>query len=275
VQSVKDIALIAHGQLAAGQPARVVASGKQVAFAWSSGTLAGLTSVVDSAITSQMNFTTNRVHATGTPAAAVTAGSAKPTAFDLVAKSIALKKFSGITTANFESLIDAANLTNAVAMSLVHGAALAWEKDLVATILADADILKHDAVPGAAGILAAQAMLLENGNQPDILALSPADYASVLGASGTAGTLTVVSNPQEAVQTLFGSQIVVSAGLATGTALLMSKDACLAVEHDQSPAILVDPYSGSSNNTIKVVADVVAGCIVARPNAVVQIKDTP
>lgn len=272
MQTVKDIAEIASAQLRAGQPARVIASDKVTAFGWSSGTLAGLTAVVESAVTSQMTFPATRVAPSGTPAAVTAPAAAKPSAFTLAAQTIALQKFSGQTSCNFESMIDSANLVSAVTQSLIHGAALAWESALVATIVADADVLKVTKAPAAGSILEAQAALLTNGNPCDILALSPADYATILGASGTAGVLTVVANPQEAVQTLFGSRIVVSAGLATGTALLLSSDAVLAVEHDASPAVLVDPYSGSSNNTIKVIADVVAGCMVTRPSGVVLIK---
>lgn len=274
MQSVKDIAELASAQLRAGQPARVIASDKTVAFAWSSGVLAGLTAAVGSAVSSQMTFPSVRLAATGTPATVVGAGAAKPTAFTMSAVPITLQKFSGITTTDFESMIDSANLISAITQSLIHGAALAWENALVASILADSDVLAVDAVPSGASILTAQAQLLEGGNSPDLIALSAADYASILGAAGTAGQLTYVDNPQEGVLTLFGSRIVVSAGLATGTALVLATDSVLAVEHVASPAVLVDPYSGSSNNTIKVVGDVVAGCIVARPNGVVVIKDT-
>lgn len=272
MQTIKDIAVIAQQQLRAGQPARVIATDKQTAFGWSSGTLAGLTSVVESAVTSQMTFPATRVAATANPPAVTAASAVKPIAFTLDAETIALKKHSGRCVATFETMIDSANLVNAISQSLVHGAALSWENDLVATVVADTAITKVTKAPNAAAILEAQAALLQSGNTPEILALSPADYATILGAAGTAGVLTVVNNPQEAVQTLFGSQIVVSAGLATGSALLLSRDAVLAVEHDASPAVLVDPYSGSSKNEITVIADVVAGCIVARPSAVVLIK---
>jgi hypothetical protein len=37
-------------------------------------------------------------------------------------------------------------------------------------------------------------------------------------------------------------------------ALVLSADAVLAVEHEQSPSVLVDPFSGSSNNTMLIAA---------------------
>jgi hypothetical protein len=52
----------------------------------------------------------------------------------------------------------------------------------------------------------------------------------------------------------------------------MARDAVLAVEHVESPAVIVDSYSGAANNIINIVADVIAGCLVARPNGVVLLK---
>jgi hypothetical protein len=270
--ALTDIAALAVQQLEAGAPARLTFGAKAPAWSWTSGLFSGLSTTVDSAVSASMTFSGVRIIPTVTPAAIVAAGGPKPAAVTIDDVTVTLKKYAGYASGSFESLISTSGLNSALASTLIHQCLAAYELDLVAGIVEDTACLTIDAVPSASTILRAQAAVMAGGGTPSIIALNPADYAT-LATGGTPATITYTAQVQDSVRYLFGSEVIVTSGLESGTALVMDPSAVLAIQHDASPAVLVDPYSGSTTNAIKVVTDLVAGVIVVRPGGVCVIAD--
>jgi hypothetical protein len=76
---------------------------------------------------------------------------------------------------------------------------------------------------------------------------------------------------ETAMPTFLGLAVHMSPGLTAGTAVVLDSQAVIAVEHTDSPVVVVDPYSKSDTNTIRVVSDVVAGFAVIAPGSVVSV----
>ena len=269
--ALTDIAGQALAQLRAGSPARLTFGEDQPAWSWVEG-FSGLSTAVTGASCAGMTFTAQRVAPSGTPADIVAPAGPKPTAVVLTPQALTLKKHAGVAICTLEQQLSSSTLLTAMGEALIAQAMGSFETDLVASVIADADVIDVGVAPDIAGLLQAQAAVMANGGSPNLIALSPADYAGI-AAVGSPSLVAFNADVSQAVMTLLGSQIVVSAALPTGTAIVADKTAILAVQEASSPGILFDPYSASTNNQLRVIVDLVGIGYVARPGSVALVVD--
>jgi hypothetical protein len=252
-------------ELRSGRPTRTTLGVQDQAFAWANGAPRTFASFVGTAQAESMAFGIVKAGPSGTPAAKVAASAPKPAAITLTAGTVNLAKYAGLCEFTLEQELSTAGLVSAVTTTLVQGALLAYENDLAAGIVAG----KGSTVEGASwteGVLKAVGEVVAHGGNPNLIGISAADFAAAI--SGAQG---LVFNGGDAIPTFLGLAVHMSPGLTAGTAVVLDSQAVIAVEHTDSPIVVVDPYSKSDSNTIRVVADIVAGYAVIAPGSVVTV----
>lgn len=266
--SLNDLSVLISKQLAGGSGSvRSTFGSKEVAFAWCGPTLNSAVSYINSGVALNRNFTATRV-ANTTPITAVNDGSEKPVTATLEPVNMTLKTYPGVVEIKTSNVVDSANLGTAIGQALYGQALMALDADLIAALIEDGTEL--DDTPDLGSIATAQATLMGAGSFGDLVILSPADYATIVG--GTGGLITGGNDPRAAQLFVFGAQIVVSSALTEGTAIVMDRTAATAVELDSSPVCLVDVHARL--NTTDVVIEAIAATMVTRPEAVVVIAES-
>jgi hypothetical protein len=262
---VNDLGQQLMDELRAGRPTRVSLGAPDLAWAWAAGAPRTFASFVATAQAESMNFGIVKAGPSGTPVAKVAEKGPKPSAITLTAGTVNLAKWSGLCTFSLEQELSTAGLVQAVTTTLVQGSLLAYENDLAAAIVAG----KGSTVEGdtwTEGVLKAVGEVVAHGGNPNLIGISAADFAAAIsGANG------LVFNGGDAIPTFLGLAVHMSPGLDAGTAVVLDSQAVLAVEHRDSPVVIVDPYSKSDTNEIRVVADIVAGFAVVAPGSIVTV----
>jgi hypothetical protein len=96
--------------------------------------------------------------------------------------------------------------------------------------------------------------------------VSSLDYGAVMAELGQQSGFS--HDPQSAVGSFMGSVLHVSPKAPAGTAYVLDTTAVLCVEHKDSPMLLVDPFSQSSDNKTRIVGDMFAVTVVVNETLV-------
>lgn len=268
---ITQLAELVAADLNGGQgTSRQSLGGGSEAFGWVGGLPKTIADFVATTTAEGMSIPVTTVSPSGTPAAVVGEGAPKPSAVTIATATITLVKHAGLGEATLEQMLNARGLLNAVATVLGAGALLSFEADSIAVLDAGAGAT----VTGAdwvSAVTTAQAAVLGNGGLPNVLVVSHADYGALVGdISGSAG-YAIDPTSGSAVGSLFGSLIHVSPKAAAGKAWVLDGESVLAVQHINSPVVVVDAVSQASTNKTRLVADLVAKTAILNPAHVVEI----
>lgn len=269
----KTIIDVLARDMSEGRASRQSLGGGTLAFGWTSGMPVTLASFVSTALADGLTVPATHVTLSPTtPPAKVAAGAPKPNAVQITAGSIQIGKFAGYGEITLEQVVDGVGMSAAVASVLGAGSLLAFEADAMA-VLGDGAGGSAAGATWLAGILSGQAAVVGSGGSPGVLVVAAADYAAIIGELG--GSAGFVTDPSSPVGSFFGAAVHVSPKLAAGRAFVLDPLAVVCVQHKDSPVIISDPYSGSTTNVTKIVADLFAATYVANPALVVEITVTP
>ena len=255
-------------ELNEGRPVRSTFGRQDTAFAWTVGAPRGFANFVSTAQSESTKFGVVVNGAGGNPAAKVAEKGTKPDVCSLTSTDVTLSKYAGLCSFTLENELTTAGLVQAVSFTIISKALVAYEKDLAAAIVAG----KGSTVSGASwneGILKAIGEIVANGGNPGVLAMAPADFAAALTTPSN-----LIFDGNSAIPSYLGLRLHISPGLTAGTAVVLDPAAVMAVEHVDSPIVIVDPYSSADTNEIRVVGDVVAGFVIVNPSAVVTVTKT-
>jgi hypothetical protein len=262
---INDIGQQLMDELRSGRPSRVSLGVKDQAWAWSLGAPRTFANFCATAQAESMSFGIVKAGPSGTPVASVAEKAPKPAAITLTAGTVPLGKYAGLSTFTLEDVLSTAGLVSAITTTLLTGGLLAYERDVAAAIVAG----KGSTVEGASwteGVLKAVGEVVAHGGNPDLIAISAADFAAAI--SGATG---LVFNGGDAIPTFLGLKVHMSPGLTAGTAVVLDSRAVLCVEHRESPVVIVDSMSQAATNELRVICDVVAGVGVLAPGSIVTV----
>jgi hypothetical protein len=160
-------------------------------------------------------------------------------------------------------LIDTEGLVTAIESVLLGQALTAFGADIAVAL--------DGAALSATGADWAAAILNGIGELPtaDVLVASPSDIAAILSPSSG-----YQIGMRDAIPTVFGLGLVMLPGLASGKAYVAQSSALTLFESKLSPAVLVDPYSMSTVNVVRVICDLWAAAQLTAPGAVVEVTVT-
>ena len=243
--------------------ARVQFGGKSHAFAWCSDRVNGLIAYVETGVAASSTFSATKVQ----HAADVTAWTTGPKTdtATITVETVSLQTYPGAVEIKSRDLLDTENLGHAVTQALYGQALRALDKDLITDLLANASINVTSAAD-ISTIAQAQAELMSEGFNPNLLVVSPTLYASLAGGSMLVGA----NDPQSQAQALLGSRLIVSSALTGPQAIVLDSTAVVAVEHDSSPVVLMQ--SIARENKIDLVVEIVAGWIVSNQDGIAAVK---
>lgn len=243
------------------------------AFGWAGGLPRTLADFVTTRQSSGMtvNLTTVVPNA-ATPAQVVAPGAPKPNAITIASAPEPLVKHAGYGEAQLEQYLDAEGLAAAIASVLQAGCLLSFEAAAMGVLDADAGATASGAT-WLAAIHGGQATVIGNGGSPGVLVVSSADYGAILGEI-TSGAGFAISPTGSAVGSYMGSAVHVSPKLPTGKAYVLDPSAVLAVEHENSPLVIVDSVSQAKTNITTIVADLLATTVVVNPVLVAEVTKT-
>jgi hypothetical protein len=253
-----------------GVPAKAVIGGKGAAFAWTTGLARGFWSFCPTVSTEGGSLNTIVVSPSGTPAIKVAEGGTKPAAVTLTPRTVSLFKYAGLGSFSLEQQSYNAGLASSVTAAIVNSSLIALETDLGAEVVSKASSNITGDTSWGAAILRGIGRVAGNGGVPNMLAMNPADFAKALTTAPPA----LVFKGEDQVLSYLGLALHVTAGIAVGTAVVMDNQALLVAEHETSPVVIVDPFSGANTNTIRLVCDLMATGFVTHPGSVVSLSPT-
>jgi len=106
----------------------------------------------------------------------------------------------------------------------------------------------------------------------DVVVVHPADWQTIVSTATTTGDLVVNRDPSGAgPATLWGVPVVLSTGVAAGTAVVAALADSATMLWRETPTILVDPYSQSSKNLVRFVCEERVAVAVPRPAGVCKV----
>jgi HK97 family phage major capsid protein len=274
--SITNLAEKIVADLSDGRAARQnLGDGKAAAFGWTEGLPPTLAQYVASAETPGLRFDYVTVTATATPAGKVAEGAPKPAGVVFTPGTETLDKFAGYAEWSLEQDLNTSALAGAVYQVLAGQCLMAYEADLMA-LVSGAATLAGTGTTWAAALLDAQAQVLGAGGRPGVFVVSSQDYAELMTENAGAGGFAMFADPESGPlgQRLFGSAVHVSPGLPAGPGYLLDPTAVVAVEHQVSPVVTVDPYSLATTNKIRLVVDLVAGGAATAPGLIATVTKT-
>lgn len=267
-QQVRDIADLIAADLAEGRASRQQVGVKGTAFGWCGGLPVTLLSYVDVIQSTGLNVPVAHVAASGTPAKKVAAGTAKPQVITITTSDVALPKYAGYAELQLEQVVGYSNIMPAVQSVLGAQIMLALEADAMTAL----GTMKGTTAAGAdwvAAITAGQAKVLAAGGVPGVVVISAADYAAAIG--DVAKSPGFAADPRSPIGSLLGSALHISPALASGKGYVLDPASVQGIELETGPLILADPYSGSTTNTIRVIADLFATVVACNGAHIVEI----
>ena len=221
--------------------------------------------------TDRSTFTLLAYEPSPTPATIVAEGDPKPEAILSARKELPLVKHAGYVEATLEQLLWAPSAEQVLSNVLVKQAVASLDKAIVAAL--DTTNTPVTATGSASQrILAAHAELLGLGSVPGAIAVSPADYAAIVGAETNSGYLNL-ERPEEGFPgRLFGLGLVPTPAVVEGTAFVFDPSGVVVAEQAESPMLFVSPMSVS--NTLTVIVDLIAATGIASSTAVAKVALT-
>lgn len=268
-QNIRDLADLIAGDLNEGRASRQQVGSKGVAFGWTAGLPVTLLSHIEVAQSASLNVATATVGASATPAKKVAAGTAKPNVATITTADVALPKYAGYAEITLEQSIGYGGILPALVNVLGAQILMALETDAIAA-LGTAKGGTADGADWVAALTAGQAKVLAAGGVPGIIVVSAADYGSALG--DVAKSPGFATDPRSAVGSFLGSALHISPTAPTGTAYVLDPSAVLGFELETGPLALADPYSGSTENKVRVIADLFAAVTVVSPAHVIAVS---
>lgn len=221
-----------------------------------------LASTIPTVALEGLTYRHGKVTETATPAKKVPEKGAKPEAAQLTLETSDLNKYAGKATLSLEQLLEVAELERLIGGVLLRQAVAALDTDIAAE-LAKANAVTT-AEKGSAAVLAAIGALIGSGSQPDNIALNPADWAAIVGATTTSAGYLNMSDPEAGPRgTLFGLRLVPAAAVPVKTAFVYDSRALVVAENQHSPLLFLGPMSETNESVLTV--DVLAVPVLAAP----------
>lgn len=209
-----------------------------------------------------LNYRHGKVTETGTPAKKVAEKEKKPEAAALTLENTDLVKYAGKCTLSLEQLLEVAELERLIGGVLLRQAVAALDVDIAAALGTATAVTTTD--KGSAAVLAAIGSLIGAGGQPDNIALNPADWAAIVGATTTSAGYLNMSDPEAGPRgTLFGLRLVPAAAVPAKTAYVYDSRALVIAENAHSPLLFLGPMSDTNESVLTV--DVLAVPVLAAP----------
>lgn len=209
-------------------------------------------------------------------AAVVPESGQKPEVAATEKQDLPLEKHAGYAVATQEDLIHTATAEWLISGVVLRQIAKSVDKAIVAQLDARNTPVDVSAASGpAAAIVAAQAELLANGLAPDVLALAPDAYASLIGESAASGYALIggVTGPSAGSQgSLFGMTLVASNAVADGQGYLYDSRNVVVAHHAKAPQIWLGAMS--TKNELDIIGDYNAAAGVASPDGVAAVDFT-
>lgn len=261
VTAVVNLAAEVERQLtASGNAARATLGERPQAFAWL-GPGYAWAGAFSTALVDGLTYRSVIVKPSGTPVAKVAPGGAKPAAVSVTTGSATLPKYAGMATVKTEDILDSTGLIAAIEAVILDQAITAFEADIALAL--------EDAAGAASGATWSAAILAGIAANPsaDVLVCSAADLPAIVESVGSGYQL----SGADGVATVFGLRLIPLAGAAAGAAYVMRGSALNLQESMLSPVVLVDPYSLSSTNEVRVIGDVFAAAELVNPLRAVEV----
>lgn len=265
-----DIAALLSDKLQGNQSARETFGDSKIAFGWAEGLPPIVARFVESAKSDGLTFTGVRVGPSATPAAKVAERATKPTAVTLTSFSVQLAKYAGLATFSLEEALSTTALLPALQATIVQQSLVAYDRDCVTVLAADAGLSAGGAT-WTETVLEGIAAVAGAGANPDLLVMSPADYAAAVQDPAAVFS----SDLSAGINALFGLQLAVVVGANTGQAFVMDSRAAVAVEHVNSPLVTLDSMTLADSNQARLISDVVATFVVTQPGGIAELTVTP
>lgn len=263
---MQDLAKILARDLAAGAPARQSLGSRDVVWGWTEGLPVTIADFIAQGQTEGITYGITRIEPTGTPAAIVAEGAPKPKGVAITSESAVLTKHAGLAEVTLEQATDAQGLLAALAQVLGAQALMSFELEAMANL----DTATQTATPATTwlgAIAAGQAEVLGAGGRPSVVILPAIVWAAVTTELGQGAGF--ATDPRSPVGALWGSAIHVT---PAGTkAFVLDSNAATAVSQVDSPTVLLDPYSLSGTNQVRLVADLFATVEVSNPALIVEV----
>lgn len=260
---LQDLAARLVSEANAGRGARQSIDNRDVAFGWATNMAPIVAAHVNRIQVEGKSFGAVIVNETGTPGA-VTEGAAKPALAALTNVEVPVKKYAGqLGGISTERVLFTESLIPAISSVLVRQSLMGFDKDVIATMSADAGQTGTGSTWSAA-ILDGIANVIQGGYVPDLLVLSASAFAQAV-ESQTSGAGYQLDYA-DSIPVILGLKVIVSAGATTEAFVLDS--AAVTVAEGPGPFAMVDPYSAASSNQLAVFGEVFAGVVVNAPNGV-------
>lgn len=261
----KDLAALLARQMESGAgSARITFGSKDSAFAWCGDRLNATIAYVNTGVADNTSFNATLVNNTA-DVEAWTTGEKTNTA-TITSVPVELSTFPGVVEVTTKQIMNSAGLGSAISLALYGQALRALDAALITDLLGAAP-----GVDGAATldtIAQAQATLMGDGFNPGLVVVSPTLYASL-----AAGSLLVGGNdPQQAQQGILGARLLVSSALSGAAAVVLDPQSVTAVEHAESPVVLMETHARL--NKMDIVVEVMGGWLVTQPMGVVSVWDS-
>lgn len=257
-------------QLRSSGAARASFGSKDAAFAWAGGAMPrGVHSFVNTVSVEGSGFNAVIVAPSATPPAVVPPGGLKPVAVDISTANHPLQKFAGQGTFRAESAWYSDVLAGAVVATLVNGSLLALEGHSLGVLNSSAGLTQSGDASWPAAILGAIGQVAGNGGNPNLLVISPADFAKAVESPSQLSFLGT-----DAIPTFLGLALHLSPKAVAGTAYVLDSSAFTVAESVASPSVVLDAYSKAVTNEITVVADVMAVSVANAPGLIAEVTPT-
>lgn len=257
-------------QLQAGGAARATLGARDAAFSWAGGGIPrGVHSFVNTASVEGSGFNAVIVAPSATPPGIVAPSAAKPVGVDITTNPHPLLKFAGQGQFQAEQAWYSDVLTAAVVATLVNGSLLALEAHSLSVLAGSAGGSQAGDASWPSAIIGAIGKVAGAGGNPNLLVISPADFAVAVESPSQltfAGT--------DAIPSFLGLALHLSPKATPGTAYVLDSRAVTVAESVASPSVVIDAYSKASTNEVICVADVMAVTVATAPGLIVEVVPT-
>jgi len=202
------------------------------------------------------------------------------------AVTLPVRKLAHFVSVSNEALADFANFAQVVEQEMVAGLVLAENAQVLSGdgtgtnltgLLATSGIQTYAPVAAEQRLLSILhgITLLRSGTsflEADRIFVNPADWEIILKTPTTTGELIVSATPALGQPlSLWGVPVTVTSQVAAGTGIVANLAASTVVFSREPAKLFVDPYSASTNNLVKVIAEERLALGVTRPSGIVRI----
>ncbi len=199
---------------------------------------------------------------------------------------LAIRKLAHWVSVSSEALADYGNFQQVVQDEMIAGIVLAENAQIISGdgagtnltgLVNTTGIQTYAPVAAEARLLSILhgVAMLRSGTSyldADRIILNPADWELVLRTPASTGELIVSHDPAAGpVLSLWGVPVTVTSQITAGTGIVANLAASTVVFSREPAKLFVDPYSASTNNLVKVIAEERLALGVTRPSGIVKI----